>query len=85
MRKWPFPNPPFSTAGDSRWQWVVTAIRGISNASHDQVTEEIADAYAPSNITTTRSFDADSTSVAELADVVGTLIQDMQKRGVKRG
>lgn len=84
MRKFVFPVPPFSIGGDLKWQWVVNAIRQISVASNDQVTEEIADAYSPSNVTTTRSFDADSTSVAELADVVGTLIQDMQKRGVKR-
>jgi hypothetical protein len=32
--------------------------------------------FTPSNVTTTRSFDADNTTVAELADVVGTLIQD---------
>jgi hypothetical protein len=34
-------------------------------------------AYSPSNVTTTRSFDADNTTVAELADVVGTIIDDL--------
>ncbi len=34
--------------------------------------------YTPSNVTTTRSFDANSTTVDELADVLGTLIEDLQ-------
>lgn len=85
MRKFPFPSPMFNYVTDPRWRWVVEAIRGISNASNDQITEEIADAYTPSNVTTTRTFDADATTVAELADVVGTLIEDMKNRGVKGG
>jgi hypothetical protein len=34
--------------------------------------------YTPSNVTTTRTFDADATTLAELADVVGTMIADLQ-------
>lgn len=85
MRKWPFTAPPFNVATDPKWRWVVEMFRGVSVASHDQITEEIADAYTPSNVTTTRSFDADTVTTAELADVVGTLIEDMKNRGVKRG
>lgn len=33
--------------------------------------------YTPSNVTTTRTFDANNTSVAELADVLGTLLADL--------
>lgn len=39
-------------------------------------------AYTPTNVTPTRSYDADATSVAELADVVGTLIADIQTYGL---
>ena len=39
-------------------------------------------AYTPSNVTTTRTYDADSTSTAELADVLGTLISDLQSLGL---
>lgn len=39
-------------------------------------------AYTPTNVTTDRSFDADTVVVAELADVVGTLIADLQAKGV---
>lgn len=38
-------------------------------------------AYTPTNVTTDRSFDADTVVVAELADVVGTLIADLQSIG----
>lgn len=37
--------------------------------------------YTPTNVTTDRSFDANSTTVEELADVLGTLIADMQADG----
>lgn len=36
----------------------------------------------PVNLTTDRTFDADSTSVAELADVLGTLIEDLKTTGI---
>lgn len=39
-------------------------------------------AYTTSNVTVDRSFDADTVLVAELADVVGTLISDLQSRGL---
>lgn len=39
-------------------------------------------AYTPTNVTTDRSFDADTVATPELADVVGTLIADLQTKGV---
>lgn len=38
--------------------------------------------YTPTNVTTDRSYDADTVVVAELADVVGTLIADLQAMGM---
>ena len=38
--------------------------------------------YTPSNVTTVRSFDADLTTVDELADVVGTLMAALQTKGL---
>ena len=38
--------------------------------------------YTPTNVSTDRSYDADSTTVDELADIVGTLISDLQSVGV---
>lgn len=39
-------------------------------------------AYTPTNVTPDRAFDADTVAVAELADVVGTLIADLQAYGL---
>lgn len=39
-------------------------------------------AYTPTNVTTDRAYDADSTSTAELADVLGTLIADLKATGI---
>lgn len=41
-----------------------------------------ANAYTPTNVTTDRAFDADTVVVAELADVVGTLIADLKASGL---
>ncbi len=41
-----------------------------------------AQAYTPTNVTPDRAYDADTVVVAELADVVGTLIADMQAAGL---
>lgn len=38
--------------------------------------------YTPSNVSADRSFDANSTSIDELADVLGTLIADLQLTGL---
>lgn len=35
-----------------------------------------------SNVTTDRTYDADSTTTDELADVLGTLISDLRTKGV---
>lgn len=39
-------------------------------------------AYTPTNVTTDRAFDANATTTDELADVLGTLIADLQARGL---
>jgi hypothetical protein len=40
--------------------------------------------YTPTNVTTDRAYDADTVAVAELADVVGTLIADLKAAGIIR-
>ncbi len=39
-------------------------------------------AYSVTNLTTDRSYDADSTSLAEVSDVLGTLLSDLVKLGI---
>lgn len=38
--------------------------------------------YEEENVTEDRAFDADSTTTAELADILGTLISDLRRAGV---
>lgn len=37
-----------------------------------------SDGWSVSNLTTTKTYDADASSVAELADVLGTLIEHLK-------
>lgn len=39
-------------------------------------------AYTPTNVTTDRSYDANATTIDELADVLGTVIADLQAKGI---
>ena len=39
-------------------------------------------AYTPTNVTTDRSYDANATTIDELADTLGTLIADLKANGV---
>jgi len=41
----------------------------------------LSPAYTPTNVSTTRTFDADATTLDEVADVLGTVIADLQARG----
>ena len=38
--------------------------------------------YSVTNLVTDRAYDADATSTAELADVLGTLIADLRAQGI---
>ena len=51
-------------------------------ASNMNVTLPCLQTYTPTNVTEDRAFDADSTSTAELADVLGQLIVDLQAAGI---
>jgi len=42
----------------------------------------VAETYTPTNVSTLRSYDADTVAIAELADIVGTLIADLQTTGI---
>ena len=44
--------------------------------------QKSAQTFTTSNVTTDRTFDADSTTVAELADVLGTLISDLESANI---
>jgi hypothetical protein len=75
------------TSGGAVGQLVAYRNREIedgSGAITNKINQQIAEDYTASNVTTDRSFDADSTTVAELADVVGTLLSDLAAIGITR-
>jgi len=47
-----------------------------------QITLTPTTTYTPTNVSTDRAFDANATTVEELADVLGTLIADLKTKGI---
>ncbi len=54
----------------------------VTDAAKALSTPAPSAAYTPTNVTPDRAFDADTVLVAELADVVGTMIADLQTKHV---
>ena len=66
--------------------WLAAHLQELQQFSDDVVTPAgpTAAVYSVSNVTTTRTYDAALTDADELADVLGTLIADLQSKGVIR-
>lgn len=62
-------------------RWVEEALTEIERASYEEVIEVVADDFTLSNITVTRTLDPTSTTLAEVANVLATFINDIQNRG----
>lgn len=61
----------------------LTASRLVkTDASKNLTSLALSSTYSVTNVTTDRSYDANSLTVDELADVVGTLISDLQAAGI---
>lgn len=71
--------PPVTGTLEQKVDWLIQTVGQIALASHDDAIERF-DEYDTTNVTETRTFDADATTVEELADVLGTLITDMKER-----
>lgn len=61
-------------------QWAIQALQEIERASYEGV-EEVVNAYAVSNFTPTRSLNAGTATTTDIANLLCTLIDDIQKRG----
>ena len=57
---------------NGRWAWMGGSATLVTSGSG---------AYTPTNVSADRAFDADTVAVAELADIVGTMIADLQAKG----
>ncbi len=66
-----------NTASDTTRAITPDALNG---SDYDIITS--SPTYTPTNVNTDRAFDADSTSTEELADVIGTIIADLQAKNV---
>lgn len=75
-------NPPQDPAAFR--EWIIRAFRQIETASNDIAAEKVADAFTVSNLTETRSLDAASATTSDVAEVLGTLLTDLKRRGSKR-
>lgn len=58
-----------------------TSLVGANNRVTDNIGGTVQ-TYAATNVTTDRAYDANATTVDELADVVGTLITDLRAQGL---
>ena len=72
------PSPPIEY--DQRWANQLVNQLGQNIAAINLAAS--SSTYTISNVTTDRAFDADSTTLAEIADVLGTLITDLKNKGV---
>lgn len=65
-------------------QWALEALREIERASYEDIAE-VADAYTISDgIPETRTLNVTSPTTANLAAVLGTLLNDLKKRGTNK-
>ena len=60
-------------------------VGGVSKLLFDntgKITTPLAQTYIASNVTTDRTFNANSTTIDELSDILGTLIEDLRSLGL---
>lgn len=62
------------------YRWAADLVRALEDLQA-QTTKPAQVGYSTSNVTATRTIDADTITLAELADVVGTLIDDLKAAG----
>lgn len=71
---------PAGIIAQDNWRWGAS----YSSAPTQIVFDGDTNAWAPANYVTDRVFDANSTSLDEVADVLGTLINELKTTGVLR-
>ena len=72
-------NIPAFLLDQSKW----LANLAMEMMRHSDIQDRAAEQpYTPSNVTVTRTYDADATTVAEVGDVLGTLIADLKEKGI---
>ena len=82
MSKFTFPHPVNASAALPQLALAMSMnLRALEQwLSHQPSASAVT--YTTSNVTEDRTFDADTVAVAELADIVGTLIADLKAAGI---
>lgn len=78
------PRPGFGASVDQKIEWCVDSIHKIALWANEAPVTTIVQNFSAANVTEARTFDADTASAGDLADVLGTLIGDLSKGGAKR-
>jgi uncharacterized lipoprotein YmbA len=78
VRSGRLPSPPF----EYNQRWANQLVNQVEQNISATNLAASSSRYTVTNVTADRTLDADSTSTAEIADVLGTLIQDLRDRGV---
>ena len=68
-----------STDPDAILRWAAELVRVIQ-AIDQQANTPVSTGWTMTNVTIDRALDADSTTTAELADVLATLINDLKSK-----
>ena len=68
--------------GDFVFDEVTSRLYVKANGAWEGIPTQVSSGWAITNVTTDRAYNADSTTVAELADVLGTLIADLKTVGL---
>ncbi len=76
--------PSLPTVGGSTntWGTELNAFLGVALDSDGTLKAVPSATYTPTNVTTDRAYDANATTIDELADVLGTLIADLKTGGI---
>ena len=74
---------PISEETQNVLQWLTEAMAEVERASQDDATE-VFDAYTVTNFTETRTLDATAATLANVANFLCTLLDDLKNRGTKR-
>lgn len=72
---------PVSLPHATSMEQVRANFRELEQASHMERVVSIAQAFTVTNVTETRTLDASTATVTDVANFLGTLIQDMRNGG----
>lgn len=79
------PIAPMSMNSTPEGRYLLLALQEIARASFEADPNEVADAYTVSNYTETRTLNAGTATASDIANVLATFLDDLKRRGVKKG